>query len=158
MLKLLTIERANAYPQECVIAGGAVLSDMKSYGKADPVQCAILDQRLLANLKEIAGDSYDVMIRQLFELYLENAPKVCAELQCAISDRDFVRINQAAHALKSMSMNIGSKVVSDQCQYIEDSARSRKPFDYITLSDDLLYSVNEVEAYIENLEPSGIRF
>ncbi|MEM7215953.1 MAG: ATP-binding protein [Pseudomonadota bacterium] len=90
---------------------------------SEPKDIEVLDYALLENLREIAGDGFDVMISQLFKLYRDNAPTTYLTLKNAVETRDADQVQSAAHALKSMSMNIGARKVGEACQRLEDSAK-----------------------------------
>ena len=81
-----------------------------------------LDESLLENLREIAGDGYDDMLYQLFFLYRENSRAAFKGLRDAVETGNVEDVQNAAHALKSMSLNIGARKVGDGCQRLEESA------------------------------------
>ncbi|MDJ0612363.1 MAG: ATP-binding protein [Rhizobiaceae bacterium] len=109
-----------------------------------------IDSKLLQNLQEIAGDSYQSVIRQLNTIYLDNAPAAYEELKYVmVEDSDTELLNQAAHALKSMSMNIGAKRLGDLCQKIEVLAMATEFDQIIALKDRL---DDEFSTVVDHLE------
>lgn len=86
----------------------------------------IFDETLLQNLKDMAGDNYENMIKQLHDLYRDNAPVTFLELEHAIHDDNLEIIESAAHALKSMSSNIAASKLSDACHKLETSATAKE--------------------------------
>ncbi len=82
----------------------------------------IFDQTILGNLREIAGDAFEATYNQLKKLYLDSAPDTCMNLAEAVKARDITGIKEAAHALRSMSMNIGAIRLGMKCQSVEDAA------------------------------------
>ncbi len=83
---------------------------------------SVFDQAILQNLKEIAGDAFEDTLRQLHQLYLDSAPGTYSVLSEAIENKDESGIKEAAHALRSMSMNVGATLLGLKCQNIEDFA------------------------------------
>ena len=82
----------------------------------------VFDQAILQNLKEIAGDAFEGTLRQLQQLYLDSAPVTFMSLADAVEQVDEAGIKEAAHALRSMSMNIGATLLGLKCQNLEDFA------------------------------------
>ncbi len=111
-------------PDECVVE----LKPTNNQNLA--ADSAILDESLLSNLKEIAGDGYEAMINQLFSLYRENARANFEALENAVQSGVADQVQSAAHALKSMSLNIGARKVGEGCQQLEDFAKSKPVGDF----------------------------
>ena len=82
----------------------------------------VFDPSMLENLREIAGDGFEAMLDQLRSLYKVNAPELFAELSGAIEQDKAGEIGRLAHALKSMSFNIGAGRMGAACQALEDAA------------------------------------
>ncbi len=79
----------------------------------------IYSDELLQNLREITGDAFEQTFTQLKKLFHENAPAVFSQLQAAFAANDNQQIAKAAHALKSMSLNIGAKLLGDSLLVLE---------------------------------------
>jgi HPt (histidine-containing phosphotransfer) domain-containing protein len=81
-----------------------------------------LDQSLLEELREIAGDE----TARIIGLFLEDAPRLIAALEkgAAIPDLDAMR--DAAHTLKSSSANVGAMALSAAAKRVELGARAMK--------------------------------
>jgi len=109
---------------ECALDEHA--NDSTAQAEADSVPASdtpLIDPSLLQNLREIAGDGYEAMIAQLNRLYLENAPISFESVRQALeTGKDPVAVKEAAHALKSMSLNIGAGRIGKVCQSMEDHA------------------------------------
>jgi HPt (histidine-containing phosphotransfer) domain-containing protein len=62
------------------------------------------------------------------KLYAEHAPQSAIEIANAFAESDLERLGKAAHALKSMSLNIGARRVAAAASEIERVARhDRQP-------------------------------
>ena len=88
----------------------------------DPNAAELFDQKILRDLSEISGDGFEAMLSQLHNLYRENAPASFEAVSDAVKSNSRGQISAAAHALKSMSMNIAAKRLGEMCQNIEDEA------------------------------------
>lgn len=80
----------------------------------------VFDVSLLDNLKEICGESFDATLLQLHNLYMDSSPATFVSLEEAVAKGDLQKINQAAHALKSMSINIGANKLGSACNELEE--------------------------------------
>ncbi|QGM96096.1 ATP-binding protein [Methylocystis parvus] len=74
---------------------------------------ALLNEDKLRELKLLTENGPTPFLRRVFSLYLEHAPKAATEMRQALERGDVRAVGRAAHALKSMSLNIGvDRVVS----------------------------------------------
>jgi signal transduction histidine kinase/CheY-like chemotaxis protein len=83
----------------------------------------LLDAGVLRELEEIAGSAGGGFLQRIFTLYLENAPRIRAELARAVAADDRDACARAAHALKSMSHNVGARRLATSAETIERRAR-----------------------------------
>jgi len=78
---------------------------------------------VLRELEEMAGPAGVGFMRRVFGLYLDNVPRIRAELTRAVEAGEADAVARAAHALKSMSHNIGARQVAAAAEVIERHAR-----------------------------------
>lgn len=117
---------------------------------------AVFDENILVNLKEIAGDSFDATYRQLKTLYLDSAPAACDTLVQAFEQNDLSQIKEAAHALRSMSVNIGAIKLGNACQLTEDAATDENMDKVKTRLYDVVKEFHRVvEAIKLDFSPEG---
>ena len=96
-------------------------ADVMSEPEVLPTQQShIIDPGLLANLRDIAGDNFEATLNSLHKLYCENAPASFEALVEACKVKSGKQVQESAHALKSMSNNIGAGVLAAECQAMED--------------------------------------
>jgi signal transduction histidine kinase len=81
----------------------------------------LLDLAALDDLREMSRDTE--LVARVARLYCSTAPMRLAELRDAIGRADLKGAASAAHALKSMSMNIGARAVAESAAKIERHAR-----------------------------------
>ena len=89
----------------------------------------VLDPERVAELRR-AQQHYDnpTFIRQLVELFRENAPARMAQLRQAVAGRDAMTLERAAHTLKSNCSMLGAMKMADACARLEE-AGGRLAFD-----------------------------
>jgi two-component system, NarL family, sensor histidine kinase BarA len=109
------------FPTWSEAASAEPVSSAMSSVKAG-VESELLDARVLRELEEIAGSAGDGFLQRIFTLYLDHAPRIRAELARAVEIRDADAIVRAAHALKSMSHNVGARRVAAAAEAIERHA------------------------------------
>jgi CheY-like chemotaxis protein/HPt (histidine-containing phosphotransfer) domain-containing protein len=93
---------------------------------------SLLDQSILAELREMPSSDGVSIVRELVDLFLEGAPQRIAQIQQTLNDPPKLAFH--AHALKSMGLNLGTKRVVELSQKIEELGRSGK----VTDAPDLL--------------------
>jgi HPt (histidine-containing phosphotransfer) domain-containing protein len=93
---------------------------------------SLLDQSILAELREMPSSDGVSIVRELVDLFLEGAPQRIAQIHQTLNDPPKLAFH--AHALKSMGLNLGTKRVVELSQKIEELGRSGK----VTDAPDLL--------------------
>ena len=79
----------------------------------------VLESSVLDELREVLGDEVDKIIA----VYLEDAPRLIAQLERAAVDSDPIALRVAAHTLKSSSANVGAATLSEAARDLEHGAR-----------------------------------
>ena len=74
---------------------------------------------MLDELREVLGSEVDKIINA----YLEDTPRLIAQLERAAVDNDPIALRVAAHTLKSSSANVGATTLSDAARDLEHGAR-----------------------------------
>lgn len=82
----------------------------------------VLDQTMLEELREIAGDE----TARIITVFLEDAPRLISTLEKAAAIPDLDAMRDAAHTLKSSSANVGAMALSAAAKRVELGARARK--------------------------------
>jgi two-component system sensor histidine kinase BarA len=104
-----------------VRAAVAETADARDVGSGeDPT--GMLDRAVLDDLLAMAGGATAVVDR-ITALYRTQSQEKIADLRAAIDAGDLDRLGKAAHALKSMSYNVGARIVAETAARIESAAR-----------------------------------
>ena len=82
-------------------------------------QPAVLNAAVLDDLRDVLGGEVDWIIA----LYLEDAPRLIAQLERAVVGNDPIALRVAAHTLKSSSANVGATTLSEAARDLEHGAR-----------------------------------
>ena len=87
-------------------------------------EASLLDPQVMADLETMAATGRADFVERVRRLYRDNAPGCIEALDEAAQAADSEHVARAAHALKSMSLNIGARAVADLAARIEASARN----------------------------------
>jgi CheY-like chemotaxis protein len=85
---------------------------------ADRIDAAVLDEVL-----EFAGVKGASLVRELIDLFFQEAPTRLANLQGGVRDLDPDRVTRAAHAMKGGAGNLGAVRVASLCAQLERQGR-----------------------------------
>ena len=97
-------------PAETATLGAGLLSEL-------------LDPQVTSELARMAAAGKSDFVARVRRLYRENAPVAVKALIKAATDGDADAVAKAAHALKSMSLNMGARVVAESAARLEAQAR-----------------------------------
>ena len=88
----------------------------------DSLSPGLLDEDVIAELREMPPTNGISMLRELIDLYIESAPTRVAQI--AQSTEDAKKLAFHAHALKSMSLNMGARRIVELSQQLETLGNS----------------------------------
>ena len=88
-------------------------------------QCQVLDLDVIESLKELGGEDDPDLFAELVELFLEDTPSRLEALDAAVDTSNSEAVEQAAHALKSSSANLGAIQLSQLFKEIEAAGRQQ---------------------------------
>ena len=111
-----------------------------------------LDEQAIANLKEL---NLDGLLLRLVDLYGEESPKLIAQIETAIDERNLQDLEMAAHTLKASSAQLGALRFSVICRKLEFIGNGDSPFDQASdlcslLNSQLSKVMEQLYAIIEN--------
>ena len=87
----------------------------------------LIDEEIAAQLAAMAAAGRTEFVDRVHGLYRDNAPESVAKLAEAVAANDADAAAKAAHALKSMSYNVGARIVARMAGDMETSAREGRP-------------------------------
>jgi CheY-like chemotaxis protein/HPt (histidine-containing phosphotransfer) domain-containing protein len=83
-----------------------------------------LDQRVIADLRQMPPSEGVSMLQELTDLFLKSAPERIDQIAQSLDDAEKLAFH--AHALKSMSLNLGARRIIQLAQQLEDVGRGGK--------------------------------
>jgi HPt (histidine-containing phosphotransfer) domain-containing protein len=82
-----------------------------------------LDMTTFEELKEVSGADF---IDELVDTYLEDSPKLMAEMKSSLQSGDAETFRRAAHSLKSNSATFGASHLSGMAKELEMLAKENR--------------------------------
>ena len=79
----------------------------------------VISSSVLDELRDVLGSEVDKIIAA----YLEDTPRLIAQLERAVVGNDPIALRVAAHTLKSSSANVGATTLSEAARDLEHGAR-----------------------------------
>ena len=142
-LGILVSAKAPTAPEQHPASAAAEPGAAATLTEEEREGTALLDTDLLERLDSASRPGPSNFVKRVFELYLEHAPNTASELIRSFAAGGFEATGRAAHALKSMSYNIGAKRVAAIADDMEKRAQSDGQ--KITNADiaELLRALNE---------------
>jgi CheY-like chemotaxis protein/HPt (histidine-containing phosphotransfer) domain-containing protein len=113
--------------------------------KAIPAE-NLLDQAVIADLRAMPPADGVSMLQELVGLFLENAPQRIAQISQSINDAPMLAFH--AHALKSMSLNLGAKRIIELSQKLEELGRTRNVHSAPALLSELEAAFTQTKAQL----------
>ena len=117
--------------------GRARKSDTSFFTRPKPLTVdQLLDHAIIDELREMPPDNGVSMLRELVDLFLEGVPQRLEQIEQNLGNAEQLAFQ--AHALKSMSLNMGAKRIVELARKLEESGRAG--------------SVTEASALLKELE------
>ena len=110
--------------------------------ETDGGSLAIIDQEVLGTIREIQAPEDD-LVGRIIGLYIDNASTTLSQLTALDNKADLQQVADLAHALKSLSRNVGAIKVGDLADAIENNARNNEQNPSAVELSDLEQAVNE---------------
>ena len=127
---------------------GEAMAEMPQADEAEDAP-PVLDEELVAQLQQMAETGGPDFLRRVLGLYLEHAPKALDDLREAASRGDPQQSASAAHALKSMSANIGAMPLVESLGAMEHAANQAASCPDPEALDDIACMLDAVFAALQ---------
>ena len=95
----------------------------------------MLDESILAELRDMPPSDSGSILHELIDLFLDQAPARLAQIQTSLNDAPQLAFH--AHALKSMGLNLGCQRLTDLAQQLEELGRAGTVQDALPLVREL---------------------
>jgi len=89
-----------------------------------PAENSVIDPKMIRQLESLEASSGKKVVARILEVFLKSAFELKASICEALHAKDWQRVTQAAHTLKSSSANVGAMGLSALCKDLEVIARN----------------------------------
>jgi CheY-like chemotaxis protein len=121
-----------------------------SAGEDIPATADYLDPAALQNLNELIGGEA-AFLTELIETFLQDAPKLIADMDQAVTKENAAALHLAAHSLKSNSADFGAILLSTLCKELEQMGRNKSLAGAAALMPQLYHEYHRTEAALNKL-------
>ncbi len=111
----------------------------------------VLNTAILDELRDVLGGEVDKIIA----VYLEDTPRLIAQLERAALGNDPIALRVAAHTLKSSSANVGAITLSDAARTLEEGARDGSLEKPETMVARIVTEFAQVRSALQSKLPMG---
>jgi CheY-like chemotaxis protein len=117
----------------------------------------ILASDILRQLDDMAAAGQGDFVQRVFTLYLEHAPRTAGLLAQAVAANNPAEVARHAHALKSMSLNMGARRVSWLAAALETDGKAGRidPRQADSIADALTETCGSIRVRLDNLSARG---
>jgi signal transduction histidine kinase/HPt (histidine-containing phosphotransfer) domain-containing protein len=112
----------------------------------------LLDQSIISELREMPPDNGVSMLRELIDLFLEGVPQRLTQIGQNLGNAE--QLTFQAHALKSMSLNMGAKRIVELARKLEESGRVGSTADAPALLKELEAAFTQTKVHLMPLRDS----
>jgi signal transduction histidine kinase/DNA-binding response OmpR family regulator/HPt (histidine-containing phosphotransfer) domain-containing protein len=113
-----------------------------------------LNRDALHNLLEVLGGEFRYLV-EVIDSFLEDAPKLLAELDKAVAKEDIDTVRRLAHSLKSNSADFGAEALNKLCAQLEERTRSGRLDGARELAAQIESEYQEVAVQLVELKKRG---
>ena len=148
-----------AKPQPAAAAAPKAESQATTATISPSATSELLDPQVTGELARLAASGKSDFVARVRRLYRENAPEAVKALIKACVDGDVEEAGRAAHALKSMSLNMGARVVAETAARLELQARDLGVVNVDqaqVLHSQLIATLDVLEGYPPDLRPNKV--
>jgi signal transduction histidine kinase/HPt (histidine-containing phosphotransfer) domain-containing protein len=133
--------------------GRARKSDTSFFARPKPLAAdQLLDQAIISELREMPPDNGVSMLRELIDLFVEGVPQRLQQIGQNLSDAEQLAFQ--AHALKSMSLNMGAKRIVELARKLEESGRAGSVTEAPALLKELETAFSQTKTHLMPLRDS----
>ena len=123
----------------------------KKQGEGQRKERMAVDTGVVHRLLELKDKNGNLLLDQLIRGFNEQAEKLAASLEQQLHAGDREEVRRTAHAIKSMSVNMGAVEISKRFALIEEQARSDKLQDHSGITPWLRAKIKKYESAVSKL-------
>jgi HPt (histidine-containing phosphotransfer) domain-containing protein len=111
----------------------------------------VLDMSVVDELLSLTDDGDPELLLDLIGMFLDDGPHKVQAVESGLADRDFEKMERAAHSLKGSSGNLGARFVQETCEQLQLATRRQDLERSRLLAPQLQQHFAEARLALENL-------
>ena len=115
--------KAKSDDEQQLIAPKSEITIVNLMEAASGISNSSIDPKVLESLHKMIGAKAQTIVDEMIDCYLEDAPKQIEAISNAIAQENPTQLRHAAHTLKSSSITLGAKNLSNFCKELEIMGR-----------------------------------
>ena len=120
----------------------------------DAIELKIVDLQAIENIRDLERQTGKLLLPSIFSGYVAQMEEKLTELRGDILHPDAATIYHTAHAIRSMSANVGAERVSIISSQIEKRSKAR---DFTGLAEAVAELINAYQEFIEEFDSSILK-
>jgi signal transduction histidine kinase/HPt (histidine-containing phosphotransfer) domain-containing protein len=125
--------------------------DTSFFSRVKPLTAdQLLDMNIIADLREMPPENGISMLSELITLFLEGAPQRIKQINDTLQDPEKLAFN--AHALKSMSLNMGARRIVEITKKLEELGRKGNLAEAPQLAKELESAFSQTKTHLAALK------
>ena len=109
----------------------------------------VVDLQVIESLQQLTGNQSTELISEMINVYIDDASPRVAEISRASANHEAAALEDAAHALKSASANLGANRLAELCAKVERISQSGTTTDTQTLSTQIQEEYQQVKVVLQ---------
>ncbi len=142
-LKTAIAQHIREFGKSVKTSGSEELSIGSSSSRSDHKRSKIVDISVLDNIREIEQQTGKPILNEIYSGFNLQMNEKVNQLLSEIVQRDYEALAKTAHAIKSMSANIGAIRIKSISESIEKGGKSSAELDYEDLANKLEFAYEE---------------
>ena len=119
--------------------GKSAENDIITVTAASPAEKSVLDQNVLARLKDLIDGNDDTFFLKVIDMFIDQSVEVVERIAVEFKNGNLKEVSAQSHKLKGSALNIGAMRLAEVCKQLEIQARENN----VAGSNNLLVKVRQ---------------
>lgn len=112
----------------------------------------VLDMSVIDELLALSGDGDPELLLDLIGIFLDDGPAKVGAIVQGLEEKDFEKMERAAHSLKGSAGNLGALMLQQTCERMQVATRAHSFDESRQLTSDLKTHYGQAQAALEELQ------
>ena len=113
----------------------------------------VINMEVVEELLSLSDEGDPELLIDLIQMYLQDGPQKLEEIRDGLAQKDYDRVERAAHSLKGSAGNLGAVLVQRDCEELQLASRQHSLDGVRTGVSKLRSHYEEAQAALLRIEP-----